>query len=219
MAYEAPQLTGSEAARLLTPTADGVRGSTSAGATVDGVRGFASAGATVDGMRGATDAYDLLRPGSSLLAAGAYADKRVLFLDVDGVLNTLASCSSRRAIVSPNWPGPLSAPLLARLGKVLSATGAVVVLSSTWRLHDAGVAALMHGLRFSGIDTSICCGATPSLPGRPRAHEIAEWIDTHGPCATWAAVDDLDLWCEDPTRMNGHAVRTHACMHAYVQRE
>ena len=28
------------------------------------------------------------------------------------------------------------------------------------------------------------------------------------PCAQWAAVDDLDLWSEDPSRMNHHAVKT-----------
>ena len=41
-----------------------------------------------------------------------------------------------------------------------------------------------------------------------RANEIARWLEEYGPCAAWAAVDDLDLWSEAPRVMEGHAVRT-----------
>ena len=151
-----------------------------------------------------------LQPGSSLLgAADAYRSHRLLFLDVDGVLNTLASCVCPRAIVMPGWPGPLSKPLLLRLGNILRSTDALIVLSSTWRLYENGRLALMCGLQQVGISPQdVIVGATPSMPGRPRAHEIAEWLADHGPCMSWSAVDDIDLWSEDPSRMNGHCVRT-----------
>ena len=128
-----------------------------------------------------------IRPGSSLRAG--YAGQRVLFLDVDGVLNTLASLSNPASILTPGWPGPLSKPLLVRLGKVLARTEAVIVLSSTWRLYTMGIIALLRGLYTVGIDQSIIVGSTPSLPGRPRAHEIGQWLEAYGPCAAWAAVD------------------------------
>ena len=51
-------------------------------------------------------------------------------------------------------------------------------------------------------------GSTPSFPGGRRAHEIADWLESYGPCAAWAAVDDLDLWSEDPKRMGRHTVKT-----------
>lgn len=149
-----------------------------------------------------------LRPGCSLLTAGARS-QRVLFLDVDGVLNTIASVVDPKSIVTLGWPGPLSQPLLVRLAKVLQAVGALIVLSSAWRLQEAGIVALMRGLEMVGIDSRrAIVGSTPSFSGGRRAHEIAHWLDAHGPCASWAAVDDLDLWSEDPTRMNGHAVKT-----------
>lgn len=149
-----------------------------------------------------------LRPGCSLLAAGARS-QRLLFLDVDGVLNTIASIVNPKSIVTPGWPGPLSNPLLVRLVKLLQATGALIVLSSTWRLQEAGIVALMRGLDMVGIDSrKVIVGSTPSFPGGRRAHEIADWLQSHGPCASWAAVDDLDLWSEDPKRMNRHAVKT-----------
>ena len=144
-------------------------------------------------------ASKLLRPGCSLLASGAYASQRLLFLDVDGVLNTFASLASPKSIIHPGWPGPLAPPLLRRLGKVLSATGALIVVSSTWRLHEAGMVALVRGLERVGVDASnLIVGTTPSMPGGRRAHEIADWLHSYGPCASWAAVDDLDLWSEDP---------------------
>ena len=83
------------------------------------------------------------------------------------------------------------------------------MLSSTWRLHEIGIVALMRGLERVGIDAkSIIVGSTPAISGGRRAHEIGSWLDSYGPCAAWAAVDDLDLWSEDPTRMNRHAVKT-----------
>lgn len=151
-----------------------------------------------------------LVPGSSLLT-GACSSHRILFLDVDGVLNTIASLTSPKSIVMAGWPGPLSRPLLVRLGKILQATRARVVLSSTWRLTDAGVVALMRGMEQVGMDPqSVIVGSTPSFsgPGRRRAHEIADWLESHGPCIAWAAVDDLDLWSEDPKRMGRNTVKT-----------
>lgn len=56
---------------------------------------------------------------------------RIVFLDIDGVLNTPATPKSTKEsrIVDP--------VLLARLNKSLQATNAVVVLTSTWR-HEPG---------------------------------------------------------------------------------
>ena len=58
-------------------------------------------------IKSASDLITLESPNYQYVAA------RLLFLDIDGVLNTIASLSSPTAIVTPGWPGPLSKPLLA----------------------------------------------------------------------------------------------------------
>ena len=139
-------------------------------------------------------------PGTSTQAAGAYAGQWLLFLDVDGVLNCLDTLTLRRGnpalIVTPDWPGPLARPLLARLKRVLDGTNALIVLSSTWREYALGLAALLHGFELIGIDHRRVVGSTPSLEGPRRAPEIMHWLEQYGPCAAWGAVDDIDLWSE-----------------------
>ena len=154
---------------------------------------------------------DSLQPGECRLASTAsHRNIRILFLDVDGVLNTFADCTSSRAIVSAGWPCPLSLPLLKRLQRVLVRTGASIVLSSAWRTDREGLRALAHGFSVAGIDERRVVGATPLILGSRRALEIAGWLEAHGgSCSTWAAVDDLDLWSEAPRIMEGHAVRTY----------
>ena len=134
--------------------------------------------------------------------------QRLLFLDIDGVLNTFATLGSSRAVTTNGWPAPISRPLLARLKRVLERTNALVVLSTAWRLDELGRRALQVGLASAGIDNSRIVGATPYQGGGPRAHEISAWLQTYGPCAAWAAVDDIDLWSESPRAMESHAVRT-----------
>jgi hypothetical protein len=147
-------------------------------------------------------------PGTCTQPRGSLASQRVLFLDVDGVLNMVATLESREAIVTRGWPGPLARPLLKRLKRVLERTHALIVLSSSWREHELGRRALLNGLMLVGIDGRLVIGSTPVLGGPRRAPEILQWVDDFGPCATWAAVDDIDLWAEAPRVMDRHAVRT-----------
>eukprot|EP00965_Chrysotila_dentata_P012737 420552-Pleurochrysis_carterae.AAC.2 len=149
-----------------------------------------------------------MEPGSSLYPKGAYRNSKILFLDVDGVLNKLATCSSGAAIVTPGWPGPLSKPMLQRLKRLLDQTGALIVLSTMWRMRSLGISALLNGFKIVGIPTSKIVGATPFIPGGVRAPEILQWLNSYGPCAAWAAVDDIDLRGQAPREMNGHAVLT-----------
>ena len=88
---------------------------------------------------------------------------KVIFLDIDGVLN------------SKNTPNPRKLPyivdrrLLARFKRLLDRTGAKVVLSSTWRYDPAGLySAKRWGIPFIGV--------TPDLPKRPRRDEVLTWL-------------------------------------------
>jgi hypothetical protein len=131
---------------------------------------------------------------------------KVLFLDVDGVLNRhdcdkVANCN------------PIHRNLVERLNWVLLTTGAKVVLSSAWRymvhrgeLNMSGLDWLLrsHGLaqdRLIGItkrDTMISRmtgfnGDPASWPAEnERGQQITDWLIYNNP-EVYAVVDDLDL--------------------------
>ena len=79
---------------------------------------------------------------------------KILFLDVDGVLNT-QSCRGQDAI---------HPKLLRRLAEVVLFSGAKIVLSTTWRLHVEFKQRLIDKLRTVGIDKAWVVGETQQLP-------------------------------------------------------
>ena len=88
---------------------------------------------------------------------------KVLFLDIDGVLNCPKTRNPR------HFPYVVDRRLLARLQKLLNRTGAKVVLSSTWRLDPVGLFAAKHcGVPFIGV--------CPDKPKSPRRKEILSWL-------------------------------------------
>lgn len=122
----------------------------------------------------------------------------IVFLDIDGVLHaTSASLSSLFA-----------APQMAALRRILCLTGARVVLSSAWRLHDQGVQQVVREFHSAGLAAPV--SATPSLcpcaEGRPL--EIRAWLIAHATLVErdrWVAIDDLPLFPDLPAE---HVVTT-----------
>jgi len=98
---------------------------------------------------------------------------RVLFLDVDGVLNR-TGFQPDESLGLRSWIEP---ELAERLCDVLRATRAQVVMSSDWRL-ERELDALRDELRAAGIDAALI-GATPELAGQPRWREIEAWMVEH----------------------------------------
>jgi hypothetical protein len=98
---------------------------------------------------------------------------RVLFLDIDGVLNR-TGFQPAETIGLRSWIEP---ELAARLCEVLKATDAQIVLASDWRLNRE-LAELRDELRAAGIDVSLI-GATPTLEGQPRWREVEAWMVEH----------------------------------------
>jgi HAD domain in Swiss Army Knife RNA repair proteins len=104
---------------------------------------------------------------------------KVLFLDIDGVLNCPATRNPR------HFPYVVDRRLLARLQKLLERTGAKVVLSSTWRLDPVGLFAARHwGVPFIGV--------CPDKPRSPRRKEILNWLADHPKTTRYAVIDDED---------------------------
>jgi HAD domain in Swiss Army Knife RNA repair proteins len=134
---------------------------------------------------------------------------KVIFLDIDGVLN---HCDTR-SDVSPTTKEPLPIPIapecMARLNRLIAETGAKIVISSSWRLfarwQDLGPALARHGLVGDVI------GETPDLvnddvwlenwrtrEGVPfafekleRGWEIREWLAAHPMVTAFVILDDV----------------------------
>jgi hypothetical protein len=110
---------------------------------------------------------------------------RVLFLDIDGVLNR-TSYQPAETVGLRSWIEP---ELAGRLSDVLQRTSAVIVMSSDWRLHRTKEH-LIDELHAAGV-AGILRDVTPVLPGRPRWSEIQAWLDDNDvPTDKIVIVDD-----------------------------
>jgi hypothetical protein len=69
--------------------------------------------------------------------------------------------------------------------RLIDATGARVVLSSTWRLDPIGLLAAAHW----GIPVFDIC---PDMPGSARYKEIESWLSDHPETTRYAIIDDED---------------------------
>src|SRR5215210_5784393 len=102
---------------------------------------------------------------------------KVIFLDIDGVLNTSSTPNPRKL------PYVVDKTLVRRLQQLVVKTRAKVILISTWRYDPAGVfSARYHKIPFSGC--------TPDLPHRPRRDEILRWLKTHREVSRFLVLDD-----------------------------
>lgn len=150
---------------------------------------------------------------------------KIVFLDIDGVLNHAAT----RHAVSPTETEPLPIPIapecMTRLNRLVAETGAKVVISSSWRKfarwQDLGPALVRHGLVADVI------GETPDLVNDPvwldawrtrdgapftyerleRGWEIAEWLAAHPEVTAFVILDD----CSDMDVLKPWLVLTHPC--------
>lgn len=125
--------------------------------------------------------------------------KRLLFLDVDGVLNNTAwfvAQHERRVAGLPTSRRELDPENMRQLADLLlRVRGLDVVVSSSWRcgrtlgwLRDTLVSGpFMTGVPFA---RTRIVGMTPRLESRLRHEEIRAWLAEHAPDAVFLAVDD-----------------------------
>ena len=109
---------------------------------------------------------------------------KVIFLDIDGVLNCDTTRNPRK------FPYVVDKKLLARLRSLVRKTGAKVVLTSSWRLDPIGVLAAKHW-RVPFIDT------IPDMPRRTRRQEILAWLSRHPTVTRFVVIDDEDDELDD----------------------
>lgn len=105
-------------------------------------------------------------------------DTKIIFLDVDGVLN-----SNKWIKLNPNKSlielmDPAAA---ARLNIIKERTGAKIVISSSWRIRFLGTANAFQDIKefFAKFGIVDIVGMTPQLRGKRRCDEITAWLNEH----------------------------------------
>lgn len=101
---------------------------------------------------------------------------RILFLDADGVLNN-------RQMFMEAWKNQgllstLSDEMVDHLKRIVDATSAEIVVTSSWRLFHGSMDVLTQKLAEKNLtvkDKTIYLGKE----GLPRSHEIQEWLNRH----------------------------------------
>jgi hypothetical protein len=128
--------------------------------------------------------------------------ERVLFLDIDGVLNHAGSVRREHL---PGLAGWLDPAHLDALNRVVLATNARIVVSSSWRvgrtLEDVRTLLCDFGVVAPIID------ATPVAASRRRDEEILAWLARHPEVQAYAGVDD-ELRVADDSPLAPHLVGT-----------
>ncbi len=116
----------------------------------------------------------------------------VLFLDIDGVLNSaqwFSEMARRNKEVGEDFDnGMLDPAAVAVLNRVLDRSGAKVVVSSTWRkLYDFND--LLALLSAQGLKVGNFIGKTGNSMDGHRGREIAAWLEAHD-VDNYVAIDD-----------------------------
>jgi HAD domain in Swiss Army Knife RNA repair proteins len=123
---------------------------------------------------------------------------KVIFLDIDGVLNRIGTFNRTKT----RWGGyvGMEPELVGRFNALVRKTGAEVVLSSTWRLHSEWRETMKaNGLSFVFLDR------TPNGQTRFRGAEIAAWLRNREDIDGYAILDDdSDFFAEQPLFRTSH---------------
>jgi len=123
----------------------------------------------------------------------------LVFLDVDGVLNSAATRNFGHFQDDAKFDSPFEEMVEILCHQIVLPTKAKVILSSTWRLKEHKFAEVRAALAKHGV---LISGATPNRErlhvDNQRTDEIGEFIeryerDTNSTVQNWIAIDDLPL--------------------------
>ncbi|MDU1348759.1 HAD domain-containing protein [Clostridium butanoliproducens] len=140
---------------------------------------------------------------------------KVIFLDVDGVLNS-------EEFLENNQDEVIDRNNVTVLKNIIDKTGAVIVMSSGWRLWfdedmmpNDGYSQYLYDI-LSEFDIKLF-DKTPDFSteeirtrktfSHVKAKEIIAWLSEHKTVGKYIVLDDLDLKNEE---INSHLVRTNA---------
>lgn len=140
----------------------------------------------------------------------------VLFLDIDGVLNSVEWCKAGNGFGYPpakrqrcskeklRW----CPDMVKRLQRVIETTGASIVISSSWRGYGAGAARKWKAMfNVYGWRNAPVIGETPDLTRQQpnsavyvavkRGEEVAAWLNANPHVERFVCVDDGDDFLPD----------------------
>ena len=135
---------------------------------------------------------------------------KAIFLDIDGVIATPTSVRNNYLQGREPENYRYDSMSLMYVGRLVKLTGAIVVLSSTWRedldTNDPYLRAIMENLCDQLAEVGAPVGdVTPRVLGGDRSAEIGAWLDEH-PCDAWAILDDLARFEQRPEVCGRHLV-------------
>ena len=117
---------------------------------------------------------------------------KVLFLDVDGVLNNEKFFVTQTVNYEKDFLGvnmtDLDLNCLKRLARIVKETGCKIVVSSVWRMGSDSLSALQEQLDLVGVEVY---STTPVKFGdAARSVEINMWLDKQEQVTRFAILDD-----------------------------
>jgi hypothetical protein len=114
---------------------------------------------------------------------------RIIFLDIDGVLNSKKFFCSDCAYAHPD--DNLDPYAIKKLNRIIDQTGAKVVISSSWRLGKS-IAELDKILCRNGFKGDIIDKTEDLVSQRKtRGYEIRLWLDHHSNIESFVVIDDF----------------------------
>ena len=121
--------------------------------------------------------------------------RRVIFLDIDGVLAPI-----RR------WDryGDVDIVCIQVLNEIVARSGADIVVSSTWR-YGKSAAELQEVLQAHGFTGRVVDTTPTGAPGASRGEEIAAWLAAHGASAYVIIDDHVDVGELRPRLVQTHS--------------
>lgn len=123
---------------------------------------------------------------------------KIIFLDIDGVLNNRGFiCRPERNRHLPdleNMADMIDPIMVERLNHILDASGASVVVSSSWRIGEtnANLRWILNSRGFKG--QIIGKTRSPHGPNFDRDSEIQAWLDEHNDVESFVILDDGEIF-------------------------
>ncbi len=117
---------------------------------------------------------------------------RILFLDIDGVMNSRQSFreNNKRGVHRNHCDLPFETHM-KELNRIVEETDCRIVISSTWR-HYYSTMALRDIFYLCGMKRpEVIIDKTIDLVDKERSHEIQDYLDKHkGLVLTYVSIDD-----------------------------
>lgn len=115
----------------------------------------------------------------------------IIFLDVDGVLNSLDYAKKIYEIdkvARSCYDFPFDPRCLSNLKYLVDITNSYLVITSTWRMHEIGKEILISELRKYNLDDRVI-GYT-SILHKERGEEVKDYLDKLGKEVNYIILDD-----------------------------